>query len=178
MDIFDIDPNALIILVIMVIGGLRWALARMKNRREGDEGQSQTPFQDLYEEARHEIQQRQNRHYPSQDEAREKLGEFGRPLIFEPVSAPPPVPSAPPPIPTRSRAPAYDSSAPPPAVRRTLSLAQQAALQRIQSEGLGARRRSRRSSRNVNVRRLLATPGAARNAIVLREILGPPKGAR
>jgi len=182
VDILDIDPQALIILVIMIIGGLKWAMERMKGAREDEEGETPTTFEDLYEEARRKIHERQNREYPPAGEVHE---EYEQPTIFEPAPAPPPVPAGPPPLPPgREERPAYDYSAPPPPVRATLSAAEQKALERIQAEGLTGRSRSRSRGRSrqrsgrSQVHRLLASPGAARSAIVLREILGPPKGAR
>ena len=170
----DIDPNALIILVIMIIGGLKGMIERIKGPQENqfEEYEDQgTPFQDLYEEARREIQQRQGYEEHEQE---------SRPVIFEPLSQPPPAP-VPPPLPTAAK-PVKRQPEPEPyqlkqVKRQKLTAAEQAALERLQAEGMQSRRRRRRAAGGNTVRSLLSTPGSARSAIVLREILGPPKGA-
>jgi hypothetical protein len=176
MDLFDIDPNALIILVIMIIGALKWAMERLKGAPPAGEGDDDEPatFEDLYEEARREIQARQSHQQET------------RPSLFKALSPPPPLPApTPPPLPKKTGAAAkhppgrspYEQKAP---ARTKLTASERAALERLQKEGMSTlRSRRHRGNRGSHskVRKLLASPNAARDAVVLREILGPPKGA-
>lgn len=179
MDIFEIDPNALIILVIMIIGGLKWLVERLRGPQLGDddeEWQQPTAFEDLYEEARREILERQGRSGQAP-----QVEEAPRPAIFQPLQEAPPRPAAapqesvPPPLPAQARAPQPFKK---PSAPRKLTAAERAAAERFQrSSQSSLRKRGRRGGIQGSVRDLLATPGSARKAIVLREILGPPKGA-
>ncbi len=191
MDVFDfIDPQALLILVIMVIGALRWIMENMKKNRaaEQDEDEDGMTFEDLYEEARREIAERQRSLDDWNEPAPDTIAESEPPPppFVRPETAPPPMPEAPPPLPakrfippppkpTPAPAPAPGFRPPTPPKRPTLSAAEQRALERVQAVGIGTRR-SRRLPHRSRVRQLLATPSSARDAIVLREILGPPKG--
>jgi hypothetical protein len=56
-----------------------------------------------------------------------------------------------------------------------ITTAESAALERAQERKSSLR--SRRRSTRTSVRQLLASPASTRDAIVLLEILGPPKGA-
>lgn len=171
MDILK-DPNAIIVLVIMVIGGLKWFFDSFKSSKRDPDEPSEDSYVDLYEETRQQIQERQARQYPSRQEAQQRLEEYApEPSIFEPVSTLPPILSAPPPIPRPAR-----SARPKPTRPPALSSAEQAALKRVQTHGMGGHSQRKRATRSP-VRRLLSSPTAARDAIVLREILGPPKGA-
>ncbi|NNC88091.1 MAG: hypothetical protein HKN82_06480, partial [Akkermansiaceae bacterium] len=60
--------------------------------------------------------------------------------------------------------------------RPSLTTAEQAALKRVQASGLQLTRRTGRPRATSRVRDLLSSPASTRDAIVLREILGPPKG--
>ena len=171
MDLFK-DPNAVIVLVIMVIGGLKWLLDNFKSSKGDPDEPSEDSYLDLYEETRQQIQERQNRQYPSEQEAPQRLEEYAPdPGIFEPLSTPPTILSTPPPIPRPAR-----SARPKPTKPPALSSAEQAAHKRVQAHGMGGHSRRKRAARSP-VRRLLSSPTATRDAIVLREILGPPKGA-
>ena len=62
--------------------------------------------------------------------------------------------------------------------RETLSPAEKAALKRIQQQEAEEQVAGlRQGRRRISVREMLATPSSTRDAIVLSEILGPPKGA-
>lgn len=178
----DIDPNALIILVIMIIGGLKWFLENLKSRKEEDDLESDSEagntFADLYEEARRQIQERLNPPSPGRERAeRAPSDEYLDPQVFRPVAAaPPPVPGAvpaPPPLPA-APAPFQQKSF----RRPQLSAAEKAALKRVQEQarkGAQPGVRQRRPARS-HVRQLLSSPTAARDAIILREILSTPRG--
>lgn len=178
----DIDPQAIIILVVMIIGGLRWLFEQMKKTQEQGDEDDAGPFvelEEMYEEARREIQERQGRMLPDEEEVAERLEEYQPgppPLVVEtPGTVPPPLP----PVPRAAPTPSYavPDFSPKPA-QPVLSVAEEQALQRVQAKGLPRRTTSRRPTRGRSrVRDLLSTPSAARDAIVLREILGPPKGA-
>jgi hypothetical protein len=169
MDLNDLDSRVVFALVIMVIGAIRWFLEQVREKKGGQDAteQASEDFEDLYEEARREIQTRQAQ-APQQP------------------STPPPIA---PPFPVKAvvRPASTTAAAPPPplpdwqrtVVKPTLSKAEQAALSRVQQQSSGPHQgQGRRTDQNGSrIRRLLSSPGAARDAIVLGEILGPPKGA-
>ena len=167
MDFFLENTEALILLVVMIIGGLKWVIEQAKGVQGQDEDDE--TFEDLYEEARREILERQGGYGQSSEPPVSSIPQVE--VVAPPPPAPPPLPSAaPPPTPTP-----YRASSPPPPVRPSLSPAELRALQRVQKRAATPIKvRKRPTSR---VRSLLSTPSAARDAIVLREILGPPKGA-
>ena len=69
----------------------------------------------------------------------------------------------------------------PPVVKKPqLSAAEKKALENLQQNSVSPRKRRRRntSTARARARRVLSSPNAARDAIVLSEILGPPKGQR
>ena len=61
MDLDRLDPQVIIILVIMVVGGIRWFLEQVKGSQEGPSADERADdeLEDLYEEARREILSRQ-----------------------------------------------------------------------------------------------------------------------
>ena len=166
MDLSEIDARVFIVLAFMVIGAIRWVLERVKGKedQEGDD----SPFEDLYEEARKEIVARQHR--PHEEQA-----------------SPPPVqqaqrtPAAPVPQHRAAATPSRDTHAPPPlpnwqkkVTKPSLSAAEKVALARVQQQSGSSKKKQSRSGRS-RVRQMLNSPSAARDAIVLSEILGPPK---
>ena len=181
------QPQAIILLVFMVIAALKYVLENVKGKN-GDEEQQQS-FTELYEETRQQIIERQRGETPPQpgsgEQARKEppqqlsiLDFFGPPVgsrseDADTASPPPPpsAPSGPPPVPKTNPAAAPE--------RETLTAAETAALKRLQAREAGSKhsRRPHRGSGRTPIREILATPSSARDAIVLREILGPPKGA-
>jgi hypothetical protein len=164
MDLNEIPGQAIIVLVAMVIGAVKWFLEQVRGPGDADAAdRASEDFEDLYEEARREIQERQ---------ARTPRESFEPP----PFSGPPPIvvdtlpgsAPAPPPLPDWQKK----------VVKPTLSKAEQEALSRFQQQST-ASRRPRRASEHAGsrIRKLLSSPGSARDAIVLSEILGPPKGS-
>ena len=169
------NPQAIILLVFMVIAALKFVGENLKGKKQEDKTQ---PLAELYDESRQEILERQRAEPPPEESA---LGQapkqlsildfFGPPVESSPgetttPSSPPPLPGATPPPPTLAASPRPNPS---------LSPAEKAALERVKESPLEAVR-LRRSSRRRPIRELLSTPAAARDAIVLGEILGPPKG--
>ena len=82
--------------------------------------------------------------------------------------------AAPPPLPTPVQAPA-----PTPQARKvvtpTLSAAEEAALERFNSRPDSSQRKRKSLSTKARVKAHLASPTAAREALILAEVLGPPK---
>ena len=172
---FDkLDPQVVFIVVAMVIAGLKWLVDRVrKTSQHGDEEPPGSGFEDLYEEARREIFERQDRESPEEEELRNRLG--GR----QEHATPPAIPSAPARpsfVPTPSPPPIPGSPGTRPA-RPALSKAEQDALKRLQARKSKTKASSRQTHSQSRVRALLSTPSSARDAIILGEILGPPKGA-
>ena len=177
----NIPGQFILIIVAMVIGGIQWLVERIrKNARGEDDSSARSELEDLYEDAREEIFERQARQYPTEAELQERFG--GEQIRTVPPVVPPAI--AEPAVPTYARAstpPPIPGAQPPPSVgsiRPTLSQAEQDALERLQARRAQAGSKSGgRSPGESRVRELLASPESTRDAIVLREILGPPKGA-
>jgi hypothetical protein len=171
------EPFAVVfVIVMMVIGGIKWLLENLSGNQKRGQDQGDASFADLYEDARQQILERQARQHAQQD-ATEPVAQQ---RIIEPVIAsPPPVP-APPPLPGRrplvAQAQPTRSVSSKPLQRPVLTAAEMAALKRVQKREIEPRSRSRRSTR-TSARQMLSSPAATRDAIVLLEILGPPKGA-
>jgi len=192
-DIFEhIDSRAIFVLVMIAIGAVQAIMEKVRKSRaerelnedlaERAEQRSATidpveydpPLDDLYDEYRREILDRQQRTVEETTEP-------------EPPPPPPPLPeAAPPPLhpdtwaadeaATEAPAAPWAKPAPAPAEKR-LTAAEQAAAaafqayDQIKRKGKGAPGRS-----STPVRSLLATRSSLRTAIILKEILGPPKG--
>ena len=193
----DFNFNIVILIGFLIVGGIRWLIANIFNNNKPAERehweeddydeqgyqaqQKPSSLEDLYEEARREILNRQNRNIPEPEVIQEKLRDYRNP---QPRQTPP---TAPPPIPGKARVnkaptPPKAAEAPKPfalpEVRRpNLSAAEQQAIVNFQeiSSHKGEKKRKRPESK---IRDLLASPSAARDAIVLTEILGQPKGMR
>lgn len=187
-----IDPQVVFVIVALVIGALQALWEKRKrsraareldrqagpaaDRRQGDKGPAKAgTFRELYEEYRRQVTTGQ-------------APPPGQPESPAPPRQPAPKPAQPPPLPAAKpvRAKPVDAApepwakeapAPwqPPRIRRAqeqLSPQELAALAQLQQ----------RSGRHpapppaAAARRLLASPTAVRDAIIVRELLGPPKG--
>ncbi len=169
------NPQAIILLVFMVIAALKFVGENRKGKKQKDKNQ---PLAELYDQSRQQILERQRSEPPPEESAPGQapkqlsiLDFFGPPADPSPgktttPSSPPPLPGATPPPPTPAASPRPKPS---------LSPAEKRALKRVK-EGRTEVARPRRSIRRRPIRELLSTPAAARDAIVLGEILGPPKG--
>ncbi len=188
-----IDPQVVFVIVALVIGALQALWEKRKrsraareldreagpaaDRKQGDKGPAKGgTFRELYEEYRRQVTAGQAT--PS-----------GPPKTLTPPPQPTPKPAQPPPLPTAKpvRAKPVDAAperwakeapAPwqPPKIRRAqeqLSPQELAALARLQQR---SRRHPEPHPPAAAARRLLASSTAVRDAIIVRELLGPPKG--
>lgn len=152
-----IDPQAIIIFIAVIFAAIKAFLERSQNKPEDgtpplfeDESEYIDPY-DAYEA-----------------ELQRQRGE---------MEIPPPIPSSnqPPPLSHQSRVSAIPANTAP--VRPKLTAAEKAALENLNLQS----RRSRKSATNstkARVMKHLASPSAAREALLLAEILGPPKAFR
>ena len=157
------------IVVMMIIGGIKWLLQNFSGNQNIRQDKPDASFADLYEDARQQILERQAR----QNAQQEAPHRGAQQRIIQPGTPPPPIP-VPPPLPDSRRplvAQAQPTrSVPPNPLHRPVI----AALERVQEAEIIPR--SRRRSTRISARQLLSSPSSAREAIVLLEILGPPKG--
>ena len=157
----EIDGRIIILIVFLLISAANWFLEKIKGNQKTEHEVSES-FEELYDDFRDEIRQRQTK-------SRERRAEAHTPA----VPSPPPLPQAP-------------FHSPPPAVVEhpkastrkpqitQISAAQKAAASRFQS-----RFAPKPKSTPPNfVRKMLANPQSARQAIVLTEILGKPKSLK
>jgi len=151
-----IDPNVIIVFGAVIFAAIKAFLERKQQKEAPLEEEYEEPFEDLYQEYEAEL----NRH-------REQAG-LGIP---EKKETPPPLPaSTATPAPTPSINPAFAPKKP------KLSAAEKAALENFQRQTTPSRRPA--SSTKTRVMKQLASPTAAREALLLAEILGPPKAMR
>ncbi len=175
MDFFD-QPYAIFLLVFMVIAAIKHLLDAVRGKQAGEnERDREDSVTDLYEETRQEIVERQQRQSPPPQPptphppAQQPMSILDLIVPHSRTKAatapPPPVPATPPPVPTTTKT----------AERPTLSAAEQAALLRVQQRGMTGKSQS--AVKRTPIKQMLSSPAATRDAIVLREILGPPKGS-
>ena len=178
----DINFNLIIVIVFLVIGAIRWVIENALGKKPPPEPQEWEEYdyeqqeeasqsrggslKDLYDEARREILERQNRPVPE-------------PEVVLPQRNQP----APPPIPGKARinrpaptpAPAIESKK---VKRRPVTEQQARAAAAFEQHSKEDKRAATVAASDSRVRKLLASPSAARDAIILVEILGKPKGIR
>lgn len=190
----QIPEQAIFVIVFLIIGAVRWFLENRAQRNRPPEEElweepdlieraspishSRRPegLEDLYKQARREIQERQSRE-ASADSVREKLQEYRAPQ-----QAPPPLPLETRPKPIQKPSLKTEAAKGPvpnayelKKVRRpVLTAAQQQAVVNFEQMGQEKKPLDETDSR---IRRMLLDPKAARDAIILTEILGKPKGA-
>ena len=164
--IADIPSEVITLAILLLISLVSW----IKNRSANSSNEYEEPEDDPYREV---IWRRQT----GQDTE-------GQP--WEQESAPPPVPTTPPPL--QRTQPSGQTPTPPPlasggnlwqAPEIAEVSAKEANLARAFERSLkSGGRSSRRNNHRREIDRLLNTPAAARNAVLLREILGPPVALR
>jgi deoxyribodipyrimidine photolyase len=152
----DIPEQVIFLILFVVVGAIKWLIEKIKGPQAPHEVSD--TLEDMYDDFREEIRQRQ-----TQSEQK--------------ASVPPPLPRTdpvPPPI--------YVASTPPASAhpdhfsfkKNQLSAEEQAAIERFQN--LDKQRKDRpRSAATGSVRDMLASPGSARKAVILKEILGEPR---
>lgn len=180
MDLFN-QPYAIFLLVFMVIAAIKSLLDAAKAKQGGEnERNREESVTDLYEETRQQIVERQRTQSPP-PQPQQPAAPQQKPMSIldlivphtrQPATPPPPpVPATPPPVPQSAPKPLSPYAK---AKKPTLSAAEQAALARVQKRGMTGKSQS--TVRRTPVKQMLSSPAATRDAIVLREILGPPKG--
>jgi len=176
----NLNGQVIMLIIFVVISGVKWFLEQLKKRNE-DPYETSESLEDIYDEFREEIRQRQTLVQPApQENTHQRHAED----IFTPhheefaqphSSTPPPLP------PETDYLREYQADPPPPPVftikKPTLTAEEKAALARIHEQSLASpsqqRLRQRRS--HASLRQLLASPKSARQAIILHEVLGKPK---
>ncbi len=151
----DIDGRIIILILFVVISAIKWVIEKMKGKGDQPHEVSES-LEDIYENFREEIQQRQTTVQQEQ-----------------PVHSPPPLPQSPPPVVQHAQHVQPQATQVSLPKKRTLTPEEQAAAARFQQ--LSSGKRKRRNSPKTSIRSLLSSPKAAQQAIVLSEILGKPK---
>ncbi|SHJ32237.1 hypothetical protein SAMN02745181_1761 [Rubritalea squalenifaciens DSM 18772] len=162
----DLDPRIILAIGFLVFSGLKWLFGKV-----GSQGQAkhESDLEDIYEQYREEIRRKQTSNPTAPPQ-----------VIQQPAQTPPPLPiqhksaqvSKPTTVESLTRS--YRKQEP------KLSKAEQEALEKIQSSGnlLRSKRRKKARHGKTSYTKLLSTPDSARQAIVLSEVLGPPKAMR
>lgn len=145
------DERIIFLVLFVVIGAVKWLLEKIRGTDQAHDVSES--LEEMYEDFRDEIRERQTE-------------------VQQP--APPPLPQAavPEPVHVPSTPPA---SALPEhfQVRHTeLSAEEKIALERVQKHGRSGKRRHKVTG---SVRDMLSSPASARQAVVLKEILGEPR---
>ena len=147
-----IDPNVIIVFGAVIFAAIKAFLEKRQQENAPPEQEyenNEEEYPDLYQE------------YEAELERQRQAAEI---VIPPKLETPPPIPVAPPIIP--SQVPK----------KPTLSAAEKTALENFQNQNPRTRRST--SSTKSRVMKQLASPTAAREALLLAEILGPPKAMR
>ena len=152
----EIDGQVITLIIFVVIGGIQWLLKKVKGQeRNFDASES---LEDIYEEFREEIRQRQT-----------TVQQAGPPPMPEPISVSTPTPSAP--------QPTYQEEVPhitPTQIDKPeITPEQQIAIEKF--EQLSSKKRRKKSSGTFSARDLLTNPQSARQAVILQEIFAKPR---
>ena len=161
----DINPNVIIVFVAMIIAGLKALIEKRNQQNQPPQAEDEDGYEELYDAYEAELAaQRQQLQIPG---------------------------TTPPPLPTQAPVAAQEPRATPtlaqvparaPQPRKlklpTLSAAEEAALERFNSRSNGPRRKTSSLSSKTRLRAHLSSPTAAREALLLAEIFGPPKALK
>lgn len=152
MDIFEqLDPQAILVLLMVIFAGIR-AFFDQKKKAATEEVITEEPGLDAYEAYEEELARQQ----------RDLQIEIP-PSINPTRIIPPPLTETTPPLPLPSTP-----------ARPKLSAAEKQALANLSAQKKASSRRANESTKS-RVYRHLASPTAAREALLLAEVLGPPK---
>ena len=147
---FPIDPQVIIVLIAVVFTAIKALFERGKSKEdEYDEEELMQQYEAELRRQQTEVEIRPATPQPSED-------------------------TLPPPLPAFTAAPAVPREPAKP-VRPTLSAAEKKALENLQRRAKGTRKPRPSQSTKSRVYRHLSSPTAAREALLLSEILGPPK---
>lgn len=174
----NIDGRVIMLILFVVISGVKWLVEQSKSRHGGDEDISES-LEDIYEEFREDIRERQTATPTSTS------------------SGPPPVPRATSQRATASQAEtskqrdyrpfsAEDVTQPfkaNPVKKPKLSAKEKEALANFQQNASfpkspeinRSKSKGRQRGPHPSVRQLLSHPSSVRQAVILTEILGPPR---
>jgi|GEM_PF-759271 len=163
----DINPNVIIVFVAMIIAGLKALIEKRSQQNQPPQAEDEGGYEELYEAYEAELAaQRQQ--------------------LEIPATNPPPLPTptgvqipAPPPLLTNTGVQVPASASQPRKVELpTLSAAEEAALDRFNSRSNAPRRKVNSLSTKARLKAHLSSPTAAREALLLAEIFGPPKALK
>jgi len=154
-----IDPNVIIVFAMVIFAGIKALLEKVKGGEAGPEPHYEEDDDYLDPYAQYEAELERQR------------AEMGMEL--------PPEEKTPPPIPVqRPSPPPIVKSVPEKPARPTLSAAEQAALENFQRISSPSSRRRSKLSTKARVKKHLSSPTAAREALLLAEVLGPPNALK
>ena len=149
----DINPNVIIVFVAMIVAGFKALIEKRNQQNPPPQAEDEEGYEELYDAYEAEL-------------------EAQRQQLQIPAAAPPPLP-APTPVQVPARAPQPRKVKLP-----TLSAAEEAALDRFNSRPNGPRRKINSLSTKTRLKAHLSSPTAAREALLLAEIFGPPKALK
>lgn len=162
-----VEPNVIIVLAMVIIGAVKALLEKAQKGRA--------------EEAQHQEHQEHFEDNEAYDPYQEYEAELERQRAQMDISLPPEMPkkASPPPMPATSK----PTPTPPPVslaqpTRPTLTAAEKTALENLQLDSPRQRRAGAKSLSRNRLNTLLGSPTAARDALLLSEILGPPKALK
>ncbi|MGJ8695139.1 MAG: hypothetical protein ACSHYF_02395 [Verrucomicrobiaceae bacterium] len=167
MVLAEFDPQFIIVLVMVVLAGVKALIEKLQEKAHppvtGEDYEGPETIETDYEEYARQLRERQAEIAAQQRAALE--------------TAPPPLPSAiPVALPVAKKVPSRFQEKP---ALPKLSAAEKRALENLKkSQNLPRRPSSPGTTARARAKRVLSSPHAARDAIVLSEILGTPKGLR
>ena len=158
------DGRIIMLILFVVISGAKWFIENVKNRGQQPHETSES-LEEIYDDFREEIRQRQTEVKHPEERHRQDIftphhHEFGQ--------------QSPPPLPTEPEYKPEPAPKPREIRKRQLSLQEKAALANLQNRA-SSTKRTRSNQATPTLRQLLSSPQSARQAIVLREVLGKPR---
>lgn len=163
------DGRIIMLILFVVISGAKWFIENVKNRGQQPHETSES-LEEIYDDFREEIRKRQTEVKHPQERTHQERHpqdiftphhhEFGQ--------------QSPPPLPTEPEYKPEPAPQPREIRKPQLSAQERAALANLQHRASTANRAQRNQS-TPTLRQLLSSPKSARQAIVLREVLGKPR---
>lgn len=168
----EFDGRIVMLILFVVISGAKWFFEQIKNKNQSPHETSES-LEEIYDDFRDEIRRRQTQiQHPEDHFVQEEQLQQPHIQPTQQAQSPPPMPVT---IPQQQEY-VPDPIPQPREIRKPqLSEQEKAALAAMQQRSLPMPSRKHTRNAHASLRKLLASPESARQAIVLHEVLGKPR---
>lgn len=161
----ELDPQVILFIIVAIFSVLKWLFDNL-TKKGVDRDQRADELEDLYDQYREEIQQRQTQSPPPLPQQEESF--------FQPAAAPPELPSdayalEEPIAPIEPSAPRYSAED----IERARLIKESVSLS---SEPKAVK--SKKANQQSSIKKMLRSKDSLKNAIILQEVLGTPKALK